>query len=66
MKKGQEFSELDLLDFKSDISNIEEALNSTSRMQINYTCMVGTILNFMHTFYRNPHILHFIGHGIND
>jgi len=49
-KKGMEFTELDLLDFKSDISNIEEALKATSRMQINYTCMVGTMVNFIHTF----------------
>ncbi len=28
--------------------------------------MVGTMVNFIHTFKRNPHIFHFIGHGIND
>ena len=51
------------LDFTNDIDNITNSL-ADGKNKVNLLIKMGTPINFIHVLSRNPHVLHFIGHGI--
>lgn len=57
------FKVIQELDFLRDISNITNALEG-GKNRVNYSIRMGTPMNFISAVSRNPHVLHFIGHGI--
>jgi hypothetical protein len=59
------FKVIQELDFLRDISNITYALEG-GKNRVNYSIRMGTPMNFISAVSKNPHVLHFIGHGIKN
>lgn len=59
------FKGIQELNFQSDISNITQALEG-GKNKVNYIIRMGTPMNFISAVSKNPHVLHFIGHGIKN
>ena len=57
------FKVIQELDFVNDIKQITSALEGSKNL-VNYMIRTGTPINFISVLSRNPHVLHFIGHGI--